>query len=74
MAASFLTAALDGGEWSASCCCCFTTIETARFPLYRRLGRPQSRAGLHGEKKNLWPLMRIESQLLSCLKGTYGTM
>jgi hypothetical protein len=29
IAAPFLTSALDGGEWSASCLCCFTPGETA---------------------------------------------
>jgi hypothetical protein len=37
---------------------------TPRYPLYRRLGRPQSRSGCYGEYKNLLPLPGIESRLL----------
>jgi hypothetical protein len=36
-----LTLALDGGGWSTPRPGCFT-----RYPLYRRLGRPQGRSGL----------------------------
>jgi hypothetical protein len=50
---SFLTSALEGGEWSAS------RIGRAlpwgkdpRYPLYRRLGVPQSRSGHRGQRKN----------------------
>jgi hypothetical protein len=51
IAPSFLTSALDGGEWSASRSCRFTPQEKSpRYPLDRRLGRPQSRSGCYGEK------------------------
>jgi hypothetical protein len=34
----FLTSALVGGEWSASCPCCFTFMERTLYPLDRRFG------------------------------------
>jgi hypothetical protein len=37
------------------------------YPLYRRLGGPQSRSGRYGEEKNLLPLPRIETRLLGRL-------
>jgi hypothetical protein len=45
---SFLTSALDGGEWSAS----RPGERTPLYPLYRRLGGPQSRSGHRGYRKN----------------------
>jgi hypothetical protein len=52
----FLTSALDGGEWSASRPCRFTSRE---IPLDTRLGGPQSRFGRCGEEEIL-PLSGIE--------------
>jgi hypothetical protein len=44
---SFLTSARDGGEWSASCPgCALPWGKDPRYPLYRRLGGPQSQSGL----------------------------
>jgi hypothetical protein len=44
-----LTSAIVGGEWSASHPCRFTPEKSPRYPFYRKLGRPQSRSGRHGE-------------------------
>jgi hypothetical protein len=56
-----LTSALDGGEWSASRPGRFTPWETAPwYPLYRRLGGPQSRSGSSGQEKNSQPQPGIE--------------
>jgi hypothetical protein len=50
----FLTLALAGGEWSASCPGHFTLGEQPPwYPLERRLGGPQSWSGQCGE--NSWP-------------------
>jgi hypothetical protein len=49
----FLTSALVEGEWSASRPGRFTPEKSPRYPLYRRLGGPQSRSGQHGEVKIL---------------------
>jgi hypothetical protein len=49
----FLTSALDGGRWSASCSGRFTYRgKSPRYPLDRRLGGPQNRSGHGGEEKN----------------------
>jgi hypothetical protein len=46
---SFLTSALDGGEWSASRPGrALPWGKDPRYPLYRRLGGPQSRSGHRG--------------------------
>jgi hypothetical protein len=46
---SFSTSALDGGEWSASCCGrALTSGKGRRYPLDRRLGGPQSRSWHRG--------------------------
>jgi hypothetical protein len=46
---SFLTSALDGGEWSASRPGrALPRGKDPRYPLYRRLGVPQSRSGHRG--------------------------
>jgi hypothetical protein len=44
---AFLEMALDGGEWSAKCPCCFTAKEIAPlpsylYPLFRRLDEPRA--------------------------------
>jgi hypothetical protein len=42
----FLTSALAGGDWAASCPCRFTPGErSSQYPLDRRLGGLQSRSG-----------------------------
>jgi hypothetical protein len=60
----FLTWALDGGEWSASCRGRFNPGENARHPLYRMRGGPMSRSERYGEEKDLLPVSGIQSRLL----------
>jgi hypothetical protein len=58
---SFLTSALDGGEWSASRPDrALPRGKNPRYPLYRRLSVPQSRSGHRGYRKNPLPLPGIE--------------
>jgi hypothetical protein len=40
-----MTAALEGGEWSAARPGRTIPPEKTRYPFYRRLGRPQGRSG-----------------------------
>jgi hypothetical protein len=73
----FLTSALVGGEWSASRPDhALPRRKDPRYPLYRRLGGPQSRSGHRGYRKNPLSLPEIEprspgrsvrSQTLYCL-------
>jgi hypothetical protein len=51
---SFLTSALEGGEWSASHApaALHPRGKSPRYPLYRRLGGPQSRSGCRGYNYN----------------------
>jgi hypothetical protein len=51
----FLTSALAGGEWSASCPYRFTPRESPQYPLDWRLGEPQSWSERRGEQKILNP-------------------
>jgi hypothetical protein len=51
----FLTSALAGGEWSASCLGRLTHGERAPRYTFDRLGGPQNRSGRRGEDKNLAP-------------------
>jgi hypothetical protein len=58
---SFLTSALDGDEWSASSLGRALVPEKGhRYPLYRRLGGPQSLFGHRATGKILSPLPGIE--------------
>jgi len=41
-----MTAALEGGEWSAARPGLNLPPEKTRYPFYRRLGGPQGRSGL----------------------------
>jgi len=41
----YLTSALDGGGWSTPRSGRFTPGKETRYPLYRKLGRPQGRSG-----------------------------
>jgi hypothetical protein len=61
--ALFLTSVEDGGEWSASCPCRFTSEKW--YPLDRRLGGPQSRSGRYGEEENPLHLSGIEPQAIA---------
>ena len=47
-----MTAALEGGEWSAARPGCTLPPGKTRYPFYRRLGRPQ---GWSGRAENLVP-------------------
>jgi hypothetical protein len=61
IAPPFLTAAIDGREWSASRFCCFTPGKEP--PLDRRVCGPQSRSVPSGrctKEKNLLPLPGVE--------------
>ena len=40
-----MTAALEGGEWSAACPGCTLPPGKTRYPSYRRPGGPQGRSG-----------------------------
>jgi hypothetical protein len=61
IAPPFLTPALDGSEWSTSRFGPFTPGgNRLRYPLYRRLGGPQSLSGRCGVQNNLLPLPGIE--------------
>ena len=52
---SFVTSALDKGEWSNSRPDRFTPEKELRYPLNTRLGGPRSRSGRYGEHKNVCP-------------------
>jgi hypothetical protein len=43
---------------------------TPQYPLYRRLGRPQSRSVPNREEKNFLPLPGIEPRFLGCPSRT----
>jgi hypothetical protein len=51
--ASFLTSALDGGEWSTSFLGHFTPGEEPPYPMNRRLDGPQIWCGRFGGEKNI---------------------
>jgi hypothetical protein len=53
-----MTAALEGGEGSASLPGCFLPPGKTRYPLYRRLGGPQ---GWSGQARKISPPTRIRS-------------
>jgi len=53
---SFLTAALDGGEWLTSGPSRFTPGEEPGYRFNRKLGYPQSRSERLGEEKNVFNL------------------
>jgi hypothetical protein len=58
---SFLTSALDRGEWSASRPAgALPRDKDTQYPLYRRMGGPQCRSGHRGYRKNPSPLPGIE--------------
>jgi hypothetical protein len=58
---SFLTLALDGGDWLASRLDHFSTGKGFLCPLDRRLCGLQSQSGRFGEQKNLLPLTGIRN-------------
>jgi len=65
---SFLTSALEGGEWLASCPNCFTAGESAAVTVRkRRLGRNHRRCGSFAEEENFSPPQGNKPRLLICL-------
>jgi hypothetical protein len=67
---SFLTFALGGDEWVASCASRFTPRERSTpVPINGRLrggGELWSRSGRFGEERNFLPIPRMERQFLGC--------
>ena len=61
-ACTFLALALDGGERSTSCLCCFIPGKKVWYPLKRRLGRPHSRPSPFGEQKISHPHQDLNSE------------
>jgi hypothetical protein len=55
-AASFLTSAFDGGEWSVSSRAPFTPGKNPRHPVDKRLGGSQSQSWRRSEEKILYPV------------------
>jgi hypothetical protein len=41
------------------------------YPLYRRLGGPQSRSGRGGEEKNFQPLLELEPPIIQPVAQSY---
>jgi hypothetical protein len=68
MAITFLTSALDGGEWSASLLGRLSRGKSPRYPLDRRLGGPQSRSVRYGKEKILHCRRYLSLILSSCLR------
>jgi hypothetical protein len=63
-APTFLIAAIDGGEWSASCPATLPPGRNSpRYPLNRRLGVPQTRSGHCRVEENKFLLLGIEPQI-----------
>jgi hypothetical protein len=65
---SFLTSALDGGEWSTSRLGRFTPGKECQYPSSRRLGGSQGRSGQFTEEKNQLPFPRFET--VDCPTGS----
>jgi hypothetical protein len=71
---SFLTSALDGvGGQRHAPAALYPRRKDSRYPLYRRLGGPQSRSGHRGYRKNPLPLPVIKSQSSSLQSDTILT-
>jgi hypothetical protein len=68
-----LISALYRGEWSVSRPGRLTPREIRGYPLYRRLGEPQSRSGRGGEEKNSQPLPGIEPPIVRPVDLCYTT-
>jgi len=62
-----MTAALEGGKWSAACHGRTLPLGMTRFPCYRRLGGPQGRSG---QAENVVPT-RIRSRTVQLLVSRY---
>jgi hypothetical protein len=61
---SFLTSALDGGQWSTARSGSFTLEKETRYPLNRTLGVPHSRSRRFGGKKRLLLLPVFEPRIV----------
>jgi hypothetical protein len=64
---SFLTSALDEGEWSARGSDSLPPGKELRHPLNRRLGGPQSWYGRVGEENNLLALPGLEPWIVNII-------
>ena len=62
-----MTAALEGGEWSAARPSCTLPLGKTQYPFYRRLGGPQGRSG---RAENLVPT-RIRSRTVQPVVSRY---
>jgi hypothetical protein len=51
MAPQFLTLAIDGGKWSASRSCRFTSADSPHYEIYRSLSGPHSQSGVTEKRK-----------------------
>jgi hypothetical protein len=71
---SFLTAAVDGGQRSASPSDLVTPGNEPRYPLSRMLGGQQSRSGRYGEEKNIFPLPGFETWTVEPLVRSLYTL
>jgi hypothetical protein len=65
IAPQFLTLGLDGSSGQLHAAAGLRLGKQPRYPLYRRLGGPQSRSGRYGEANIPLPLPGIEPRLLS---------
>jgi len=61
---SFLTSALDGGEWFNLRLVCFAPGERTWHPISGRLIGPRRWFGRVGEQKNLMPLPGTEPRIV----------
>jgi len=60
---AFLTLALDGGKWSASCPSILPYGKEPQYTLDRRVGGAQHQSGCRHKEKISLPLTGIEPQL-----------
>jgi hypothetical protein len=61
---AFLTLALDGHEWSASCPGHFISGEGAHGIYWRKVGVNHSQSGCHEVEKNVCPCQGLNSDSL----------
>jgi len=68
-----MTAALEGGEWSAARAGRTLPLGKTRYPLYRRLGGPQGRSGWTDQQRFTRPKYRVprkSGKILFVMKQT----
>jgi len=68
---SFLTSALEGGEWSTPHTGKFIPGKDPRYPLNRTLGGPQSLSGRYGKEKHFIYLLGIEPRTFQFVARRY---